>query len=132
VAQNRHALDASSTNLFNGGFIAYLKDLFETYSAPVHVFRATVLFGSALPLPAARSEVVPTGHALRARSARARRPHGHEQSVLQRLNDLGGEGSMAFKKNTAAFAGVPCRDLCPVPWSYVRAAARKLGLPIGP
>ena len=107
VAQEGGALGHASVELRNGGFGAYLEGLRNTYSVPVAVFTATVLFGSPSPLPAA--------HNSEAACAR-------EISGLQKLNALGPEGAMAFKKRIAALAGVPCRELFPVPWSSVRAA----------
>lgn len=45
---------------------------------------------------------------------------GNENTNLQKLNCLGPEGATAIKKEIAAFAGVPCRDICPVPVDNLR------------
>ena len=96
VAQRPRALQYASQNLRNGDFYAYLESLNKSYSVPVAVFTATVLFGSG--------------------SSRC------DSNVLQKINALGPEGAEHFKKNLATFAGVRCAGVCPVPWSSVCAA----------
>ena len=116
VAQNQNEgmLDYASLNLRDSGFKAYLNGLLIIYSIPVHVFVATVLRGSmphSPPTPPSASSPVST----RARASKISRRRARESCVLQKPNALGPEGAMAFKKHIAAFLGVPCPELYPLP-----------------
>jgi len=122
--RSRQALQYASPHLRDGGFEAYLSELFSIYSVPVLCFLSTVLFASMLPLAASHSTEAAPVTTTTPPTARMTRRCAHKSSGLQKLNALGPEGAMAFKKRIAAFAGVPCRDMCHMPWSSVRAAAR--------
>ena len=88
AAHGRDALAYVSADLQDGGFDAYLGNLPRAYSVPVSVFMATVLSGSASPLPAARSEAV-AAISTDIRTAKTTRRLAPQSSGLQQLNFWG-------------------------------------------
>ena len=94
----------------NSGMDDYLKYLFDKFDVPVDLFVGTILFGSWMKhIDGANVAKIPKKYFV----------EGKEDSILQKLNGLGHEGATTFKKEIAAFDGVPCRDICPVPYHLI-------------
>ena len=105
-------------------YMMCISTLMAAYNTPVCTFLDTVLIVTVFP-PNATAEVAGT---VTARDQRARLGERKGIPLLQKLNAHGPHFAQHFKKMIAAFAGVPCREICPQPWSKVTRAAIKFGL----